>query len=70
MGLGRWNSLNSTVALTQDPDSVSGPPHGGSQLTITPIPGDPMLFSDLGGHQVYTWNTYIHACKILIYINN
>lgn len=49
--------LIALVAVAQGPDSMSGPLYGGSQLTITPIPGDLMLFSDLRGHQVYTWST-------------
>lgn len=34
-----------------------------SHPSVTPVPGDRMLSSDLLGHQGCTWYTYIHADK-------
>lgn len=36
-GLGQW--LRALVALVEDPGS-SPAPHGGSRLSLTPVPGD------------------------------
>jgi hypothetical protein len=36
---------------------------GISQLSVTPVPGDPMSYSDLLRHQVHMWCTEMHASK-------
>jgi hypothetical protein len=43
--------------------------HSRPQPSVTLILGDP-LTSDLFGHEAFTWCTYVHASKILIYIKN
>lgn len=32
-------------------------------MSVTPVPEDLMLVSDLQGHQTCIWNTYIHVSK-------
>lgn len=39
----------------------------GSRLSIIPVSGNPLLSSDLLGHQVHS-NTHIHGGKAFIYI--
>ncbi|EGW01724.1 hypothetical protein I79_007093 [Cricetulus griseus] len=34
------------------------------------LPGDPMLFSGLFGHQAFMWYMYIHAGKTFIHMRN
>lgn len=41
---------------------------GGLKLSVTPVPGDLVLFSCLHGHQAYVWCTYIHADKTPIHM--
>lgn len=36
---------------------------GGSQLTVAPVPEDPMPYSDLHGHQVYMHAKHIYVKK-------
>ena len=42
--------------------------HGSSQPSITPVPGDLMLSSDLCGYQACMWCTDIHAGKTFTYM--
>lgn len=46
------------------PLSNSQHPHGDSQLSVTPVPGES---SGLQRHQVHTWYTDLHAGKALIH---
>lgn len=48
------------------PDSQRS--YGGSQLSVTPLQGDPRSSSDLCGHQGCRWWTYICADKTLTHI--
>ena len=66
VSLTNWNNRSrqmaqqsKTLALAEDQTSNSQQPHGGSQLSITPVPGDPMLPSDLLWHQACMWHTDI-----------
>jgi hypothetical protein len=60
--------IKSRGCSRRKPEFSLGHPHGGSQASITAVPGDPMLSSDLHGHQACTWCTYIHAGKGHAYI--
>ena len=46
--------LKALVTLGRGSGFGSSDPHGGSQPSVTPIPGDLMLSSDLRGHQAGT----------------
>ena len=41
-------------------------PEGGSQISVTPVPGKSDARSDLFGHQARSWCTDIHAGKTFI----
>lgn len=51
------------TALAEDPGSFPSTPTGGAQLSVSPVPGDPMLCSRLNGHEAHTSCTEIYACK-------
>jgi hypothetical protein len=51
------------ICPCKGPGFDSQHPHGGSQPSITHIPGELMLSSDLFRHWPHTWYTDIHAIK-------
>lgn len=68
----RTREMRAQALLSECPGSVqSGSQHtqDGSQLSLTPVPVEMMLSSDLHAYQTsHTWYTYIHTVKILICI--
>lgn len=42
--------------------------HGGSELSVPPVPGDPTPPSHLHGHQAHTWRADVHSGKAFIHI--
>lgn len=49
-------------ALGEDPDSFPSTPTGGAQLSVRPVPGDPMLCSSLKGmRHTQAAQKYMHA---------
>lgn len=61
-------AVQSTGCSSAGPRISSQHPPGGSQLSVTPVPGDPVLTSDLTV-TAHTWYTDIHAGKTPIYIH-
>ena len=53
--------LRSTGCSSRGPRFNSQHPHGSSQVSVTPVPGDLIPSSGLHGHQAHTWCTYIHV---------
>ena len=51
---------NTYFSCTQ-PGLGSQHPHGGSQISVTPAPGDPIPSSDLPRHQAGMWCTDIYT---------
>ena len=45
--------LRAFVVLVEDPGSVPELPQSGSQMFVTPVPGDPMTTFGLCGDQVH-----------------
>ena len=62
--MAQW--LMALVALAEGLGFGSQHPHGGSQPSLSPVPGNPILSSDLLGYQAYVQYTYIHTGKTLI----
>ena len=48
-------------ALAKDPGFDSQHLHGGSQPSVTPVPGDPMPSSGSCGLQAHTWCIDVHT---------
>lgn len=55
--------LRALASLSEDLGFGSQHPHGGSQLSVTPVPGDLMASSDLHGYQTHVWYIDIHASQ-------
>ena len=58
------SGVKSTGCSYRGPRFNSLHPHGGSQPSITPVPGDPMPSSNLQGHQAHMWQTYTYRQNI------
>lgn len=56
------SAVKSTGCSSPGPGFDSQHP-GSSQLSVTPVPGDPVSFSGLLWHQIYIWFTDMHASK-------
>lgn len=54
------DQLQALVAFVEDLGSVLGA-HCDLQLSITPVPGDPMPFSDVWEHQAHIYSAPIYT---------
>lgn len=55
--------LRAMDALAEDPDLAHSTQAGGSQLSVTLVPGDLMSSSGLLRHNTHMWYPYRHAGK-------